>query len=628
MMIHSTSCPRRPARSASLWAVFVASLGFPQGPAFAQVSSSAADEPSPTVVVTSTRTPTRVDDQVADLTVLDRTQIERAAGRTLVEFLAQQAGIQFTANGGQGMTSSVFIRGLEARHTLLLIDGVRYGSATVGTPTWENLALHDIERIEIVRGPLSGLYGSDAIGGVIQVFTRRGGEGLRTDARLLAGSNLTGQIAGGVSYGAGGLSAAARLQHLDTKGFSATNANVPFGSFNDDRDGFRQTSGSLQLGVNLPGDWRGDAKVLHSEGVAQIDDGPGADSRAGLRSQIASLSVGGPVTAGWGSQIRLARSTDAYETLATASPFADLGTISTVQQQLTWENTLATPVGMLLLLAEHLGQTVARPGEPFVQSSRDIDAAAVGLNHRVGSHTWQANLRHDSNSQFGSQTNGSAGYAYDISQAWRVGLSAGTGFVAPSFNQLYYPGFGNPLLLPEESEQAELSLRWAGTGQELRAAYFDYRIRGYITAGPAPTNVPRTRSDGLSLAYSANLANWVLSASADHVNPRNVTEGSTDFGKQLPRRARNSVKAVADLDLGAWRAGATWVAFDHRFDDTANTTRVGGYGVVDLRAEWKFMPQWTLGLNLNNVGDKRYETVYGYNQPGREAYVSLRYQGQ
>jgi vitamin B12 transporter len=580
------------------------------------------------VVVTGTRTPTRVDEQVADLTVLDRAHIERAAGRTLPELLAQQAGIQFAANGGMGMTSSVFIRGLEARHTLLLIDGVRYGSATVGAPTWENIALHDIERIEIVRGPLSGLYGSEAMGGVIQVFSRRAGEGVRTDAQLLAGSNRTGQIAGGVSYGAGALSAAARVQHLDTRGFSATNANAPFGSFNDDRDGFRQTSGSVQFGVQLPADWRADAKLLHSDGVVQVDDGPGVDSRAGLRTQVASLTFGGAVSAGWGSQIRLARSSDAYETLATASPFADLGTISTVQQQLSWENTLATPIGTVLLLAEHLGQTVERPGEPFARSSRDIDAVAVGLNRRAGSHTWQANLRHDRNSQFGDQLNGSAGYAYDLSPAWRVGLSAGTAFVAPSFNQLYYPGFGNPLLLPEEGEQAELSLHWNAPGQELRAAYFDYRIRGYITAGPAPTNVPRTRSDGLSLSYSANVANWVLAASADHVNPRNVTEGTADFGNQLPRRARNSLKAVADVDLGAWRAGASWVAFDHRFDDAANTTRVGGYGVVDLRAEWAFMPQWMLGLNLNNAGDKRYETVYGYNQPGREAYVTLRYQGR
>lgn len=627
-MLRTPGRPRHAARGASLGALLAASLGTSPGTAGAQRPGPAADQPPPTVVVTSTRTPTRVDEQVADVTVLDRALIERAAGRTLPELLAQQAGIQFTASGGMGMTSSVFIRGLEARHTLLLIDGVRYGSATVGAPTWENIALHDIERIEIVRGPLSALYGSEAMGGVIQVFTRRGGEGVRADAQLLAGSNRTGQIAGGVSYGSGALSAAARLQHLDTRGFSATNANVPFGSFNDDRDGFRQTSGSVQFGMQLPADWRADARLLRSDGVVQFDDGPDADSRAALRSQVASLTFGGTVTALWTSQVRLARSTDAYETLATASPFADLGTISTVQQQLTWENTLSTSIGTVLLLAEHLGQTVARPGEPFVLSSRDIDAAAAGLNHRVGPHAWQASLRHDRNSQFGSQTNGSAGYAYDVSQAWRVGVSAGTAFVAPSFNQLYYPGFGNPQLLPEEGEQAELSLRWRAEGQELRAAYFDYRIRGYITAGPAPINVPRTRSDGLSLSYSASLANWMLSASADHVNPRNETEGSADFGKQLPRRARNSLKAAADVDLGAWRAGASWVAFDHRFDDAANTTRVGGYGVVDLRAEWTFMPQWTLALNLNNAGDKRYETVYGYNQPLREAYVALRYRGR
>ena len=126
------------------------------------------------VIVTATRVPVPVNQLVAEVTVIDRAAIERSEGRTLVELLAQQPGLQFASNGGLGKTATLFIRGLEGRHTLLLVDGVRLGSATVGTPSLDNLPLEAVERIEIVRGPMSAVYGSGAFGGVIQVFTRQG----------------------------------------------------------------------------------------------------------------------------------------------------------------------------------------------------------------------------------------------------------------------------------------------------------------------------------------------------------------------------------------------------------------------------------------------------------------------
>ena len=350
-------------------------------------------------------------------------------------------------------------------------------------------------------------------------------------------------------------------------------------------------------------------------------NGPGADSRAGLRTEVLSLELGGPVTKDWRSNVRVARSTDEYTTLATASAFTALGTIGNVQQQVAWENTLATPIGVAVLLAEHLQQKASRPGEPFAVSERTIDGVAAGVSGDAGIHSWQANLRHDHNSQFGSQTTGMLAYGVALSPAWRAGASYGTSFVAPSFNQLYFPGFGNPNLLPEEGRHAELSLRWVAAGHQVRAAYFANRIRGYISSGPAPANIPRTRIDGTSLSYEARIENWTLAASADHANPRNDTAGSASFGKQLPRRARDSAKASADVTWGAWSLGGSVGAFGERFDNGTNTLRVAGYGTLDLRADWRVAREWTLGLRLNN------ETVYGYNQPGREAYLTLRYSG-
>ena len=579
------------------------------------------------VIVTGTRTPTRVDEALGDVAVIGRDQIEQSAGKTLAELLGQQAGVQFWASGGLGKASSVSLRGLEARHTLLLVDGVRYSSATVGTPTWENIPLESIERIEIVRGPLSGLYGSDAVGGVIQIFTRRGKDGLRGNAVATVGSKRFGQLGGGLSFGQGAFDGSIQVQHMENRGFSATNSAVPFGSFNADNDGFRQNSGSAQLGWKIGGGWRADARLLQSDGVSQYDDGPGADAKAKLRTQIASISVGGPMNAIWQTSLRVARSADDYITLATASPFSDLGKIGTVQDQLVWENTVATPIGAAVVILEQTRQKVSRPGEPFSVSDRNITGVAAGLNGQAGAHHWQANLRHDSNSQFGSQTTGTAAYGFDITSRWRVGASYGTSFVAPNFNQLYFPNFGNPKLLPEEGKQSELNVRWLGSNQQARVAYFDNRIRGYISSGPLPTNIPRTRIDGVTASYEARIANVALAASVDHVNPRNDTNGSSSYGKLLPRRVKDSAKFGADVDLGAWHVGGSFVAFSERFDNAANTTRLPGFATLDLRADWRFAKKWSVGLRLNNVTDKKYETVYGYNQPGREGYLTLRYSG-
>jgi vitamin B12 transporter len=587
-------------------------------------NSREADRLDP-VVVTATRTPMRVSDTVADVTVLDRSDLDRASGRTLVELLAQQAGLQFTSNGGLGKSSSIFIRGLEARHTLLLLDGVRVSSETLGTPSFDNLPLEAIERIEIVRGPMSSLYGNNAMGGVIQVFTRRGREGLHPNAKLTLGSKRYGQVAGGVAFGQGAFDGAVQVQHTENRSFSATNANVPFGSFNDDPDGFRQNGGSVRFGWQAAPGWRVEALAVESNGLTGYDDGPDVDARAGLRNSLQSLQLRGQPTDDWRTRVSVSRSLDAYDTLSSASPFSTLGPISTVQKQLSWENTVGTPIGTALVLFDRIEQDVSRPETQYEVTERTIDALALGLTGSAAGHSWQASARHDRNSQFGNKNTGALGWGYAVAPAWRIGASMGTSFTAPSFNQLYFPGFGNPDLLPEEGKHAELSLRWTAGDHHLRAAWFDNRYRNFISSGPLPGNIPKARSDGLTLAYQGRWSDVALDASFDHVDPRNVTQGVANTGKQLPRRAENALKLQADWQLGAYSLGATLAAFSDRFDNAANTLRLGGYGTLDLQADWFVAPAWTLGARLNNVAGKVYETAYGYNQPGREAFVTLRY---
>lgn len=578
-----------------------------------------------TVSVTAARMPTRVDDTVAEVTVLQRADIERATGRTFSELLARQPGIQTSSNGGLGQYSSVFIRGMDARHTLLLVDGMRLGSATVGAPSLDNLPLEAIERIEIVRGPLSSVYGSDPAGGVIQVFTRQGRQGLVPNASFTLGSHRFSQFSGGLAFGQGAFDGAFQVANTRSGGFSATNPNVLYDLYNPDADAFRQTGGSLRLGWQVSDTWRLEASALQSDALIHYDDGPGTDSRARLRNGAQMLRASGRIGADWHTRISIGQSSDVYDTVASASPYVPLGATRTTQQQFSWENTVPTPVGTLVALLERLEQRVSQPDAPFDVDHRSIDAFGLGLSGERAGHAWQAALRQDRTSQFGSRTTGSAGYAYALTSAWRVGLSYGTSFIMPSFNQLYYPGFGNPDLQPEEGRHGEAHVRWTQGPHSLRIAWIDNRIRGYIPSGPLPVNVPNTRISGLVSSYEGRFNAITLGASYEHLDPRNTTTGSEDEGKLLPRRARDAFRARADWLLGQYRLGMTLSAFSERFEDAANTLRLAGYATADLRADWLVARDWTIGLRLNNLADKVYETAWGYNQPGREFFLTVRW---
>lgn len=625
-----------PARKARVSAVAAACLSVLAVP-FAGAQTAPAAPPTPSspaaagavaldgIVVTATRTPGRIDRSLAEVTVVDRAEIEASAGRTLADVLARQPGVQAWSNGGLGKTASVSLRGLEARHVLLLVDGVRVGSATVGTPSWDNLPLEAIERIEIVRGPLSSLYGSDAVGGVVQVFTRGGRQGLRPHAAVTVGPDGHRQAGAGVSGGHGPVDGALGVQVLRSDGGSATNPRAPFGAHNPDRDGFDQDAATARAGVALPGGWRADAHLLVSRGITQYDDGPGADARAALRNRVASVQAAGPVVGPWRTRLALGDSRDEFETLASASPFASLGVTSTQQRQATWEHTVRTPAGTALLLVERVEQVVSRPGRPYTVPERTITGVAAGLDGSAGAHHWQAAVRRDRNSQFGEPTTGTLAYGYDVTPQLRIAASGGTSFVAPSFNQLYFPGFGNPALLPEEGLHQEASIRWADAGQVVRVAWVRNRIRGYIPSGPLPANIPRARMDGLMASWDGQLGDWTIGASAEMLEPVNDTAGSANVGRLLPRRAAETARLTADRRLGAWTVGAAVRKVGQRFEDAANTQPIAGHTRLDLQVERPLGTDWRLGVRLDNATDRRYETTLGYDQPGRQAFVTLRW---
>ena len=262
------------------------------------------------VVVTASRMETRADDLVSDVVVLDRAAIEASTGRTLTEVLARSAGIQMTATGGAGSLSGLFVRGTETRHTILLIDGVRYGSATAGLPNLDTLPLDMVERIEVLKGPGSALYGSDAVGGVVQVFLRKGVTGFSPSAAITLGSYGFAQLSAGLAGGEGALSYAIGVQKTQNKGFSATNSKVAFGSYNDDKDGFKQDALNLSASYQITPNWKIDAGALVADGVSQYDDGPDNGAKTSVRTQTLRAGLVGKVLPTWKTQLRASQSVD------------------------------------------------------------------------------------------------------------------------------------------------------------------------------------------------------------------------------------------------------------------------------------------------------------------------------
>lgn len=577
------------------------------------------------VVITATRMATLANTLISDVLVIDRATIEQSSGRTLSELLAREAGVQMSSTGGFGKNSGISIRGTESRHTVLLVDGIRYGSATVGAPNWDNIPLEMIERIEVLKGPASALYGSEAVGGVVQIFTRKGEREFIPSASVTLGVHDYAQLTAGLRGGNNNLTYALGWQGAHDKGFSATNVNEPFGNFNPDPDGFNQTGFHASLAWRLDPSWRIEAKSLFSRSFNRFDDGQdgaiNADTRARSEAAVMNIGVKGRFLQSWETFVNISRSKDQYLQLASASSYIDIPSrFDTKQDQIAWQNDISIPYGKVMIGAESLKQTIDSTTN-FDRTQRIIRSIFVGLNGVSAKHYWQANVRRDENSQFGESTTGFAGYGYQLTPQWRANISYGSSFVAPSFNQLYYPEYGNPSLQPERGRNTELSLAYTHPKHQIKLIYFENKIRGFISAETIAKNIAQTRIEGSTLSYQGDFGPLKLHSSLNHLSPRNVLSG-----KQLPLRADRQFTLGANYSgMGALKLGFSFLAVGKRFEDAANTLQMGGYGLVDLYADYVFYKDWSVQAKLVNAGNKRYETIRGYNQPSRGLFISLRF---
>ncbi|MDG5976441.1 outer membrane cobalamin receptor protein [Hydrogenophaga taeniospiralis CCUG 15921] len=576
----------------------------------------------PEVVVTATRSDTRADILLSDVVVIEAEAIRQASGRSLSELLTRTAGLQMSSNGGLGKQSGLFVRGTETRHVLLLIDGVRYGSSTSGAASWDNIPLSAIERIEVLKGPASALYGSDAVGGVVQVFTRRGEPGFHPSASVTLGSYGHRGANAGLSGGSETFTYSLNAGTVRETGFSATNPDVSFGGHNPDNDRFDQDTGSASMRWKLAPGWTTDAQFTQASGSSGFDRGPGDFD---VHSDAVTRVLGWGLERQWSpqarTQLRLSRSDDrstSFEELSTSR-------FDTAQTQLTLQNDWKTPLGNAIVGFDAVKESVDST-QAYAVNSRTTRALFAGLQGEAGRHLWQANLRRDENSQFGGATTGVASYGFQLTPHWRPHLAYGTSFKTPSFNTLYWvsPFFvGNPSTQPERGKNREFGLTYNRDAHEVKLTRFDNRVRGFITTQPVVENVPQARIEGWSLVYAASAGAWSWSTQLELLDARNLANG-----RKLQRRADKTLTASLDHQLGAWTWGASLLAMSGRFDDAANTVALAGFATLDLHTQYRLDPNWSLNLRLNNLADKAYETARGYNQPGRAAYVTVDWRPQ
>lgn len=576
------------------------------------------------IVVVASRIPQSRESAIGDVTVIDAEEIQRAGQSTFIELMQRQAGVETSSNGGAGQVSSIFLRGTNSNQVVVLVDGMRIGSATTGSTAFANIPLAQIDRIEILRGPATSLYGQDAVGGVIQIFTKQGSGAPQFNAELGYGSYNTKTAVAGFRGSVENTNFALNVSSLATNGFSSLKTNT---SIDKDNDGYRNLAISGAISHKIIEGHEIGIQLLSTVGHNDYDSGFNSfnnfDDTSALSYSVFSKNQ---LMSNWKSTLRIGEGVDDDKS-QWATGVNSISKYKTKQKQLSWQNDVALPVGTLTLLYDRLEQKLVS-NTTFNQTTRNTDGILVGYLADIGNQSLQADLRTDHSSQFGTNTTGSLGYGYKFTPNWRITGSYGTAFKAPTFNDLYYPddGWGpysDPNLKAEKSENFEGSLRYQNVHSDASATLYHNKIDNFIALNQAyfPINV-NAKIQGITLAANQSWGDWRLKGSLDIQSPRNEVTG-----KILNRRANRHGTVNLSKAWGDWRISTEVMASSTRFNDANKTMRMGGYSIVNLAADYKIDASWSVQGRINNLLDKDYTLAYSgstpYNTPGANLFVSL-----
>lgn len=589
-----------------------------------------------TTVVTATRTPSEANLLASDVTVISAADIAKSGVTDLPALLARQPGVAIAQTGGPGQPASLFMRGANSNYTVLLIDGQRASSATTGTAAWQMIPLEMIERIEIVRGGASGAYGADAIGGVVQIFTKRGGGKPHATASVEYGSNDHKAVSAGVGGSADNWRYQFTVKGSEDNGIDATAPN--HSQYESDRDGSNNAAASGSLAYFINENHEVGAQLLYSNSRTEFDAG-GLPAFPVTQNRMLNYSVYARDSwfPGWESTLRAGESRDwsKADGWDWNNFVAGVDYFETRQQQLSWNNRLDTRTGKWLLGAETLEDSV-RSSVQYDKPTRRTNAVLAGWSHTLGIHSAQVNLRHDNNSQFGGFNSGNVGYSVEVRKDLRLYANVGRAYHAPTFNDLYYPASmwfaPNPNLKPERARTAEVGIKSQLGGWQINTAVFETRINDLIAStGSTMENVGTARIKGVTLSTEGKIAEFEISGNLTWQDPRDQ-----DKDTLLVRRARTLGSAKVAYPLGSWKLLSELTGQGTRYDSQKNTeaSRMHGYVLTHLGADYQIDKNWKWSVRVNNVFDQPYALAKDFSAPyvdysteGRTGLLKLTWQG-
>ena len=587
--------------------------------------------PPQSVVVTATRQ-LHPAPSLRETVVITREELDAAGALSLGELLERRAGVQLRATGGPGQPQGLFIRGAGTAQTLVLVDGLRVSSATVGTTSIENIPLEIIERVEVVKGPLSGLYGADAIGGVVQIFTR-GRSVPHLFGSVAYGSHQDRRAAAGLATvdERTTLALSAGARRIDAP--SATNPRAAF-CHDPDRDPHENAFANLHASHRLWQDELISLDVFGARGRTAFDGCGGPADRNDQTLAGARLASSSTFAAWWSSRLAIGHGRDRLD-IRGAFP----ARFETFQDQASWIHEFKVPAGSVLAGVETLRQRIRTDPSigTFARTRRETDSAFLGMNESWREHRLEASVRYDDDDSFGRHTTGSASYGVELGGWGRVAATYGRSFRAPTFFDLFGPTSDfyrpNPGLRPERGTSRELS--WSSTATprpfgdtrpfspwRWRLTAFDNRIEDLITfTFPTVQNVSRARIRGIEASFEAEWLGTRWRGAATAQRPRDE-----DTGARLVGRAERQASFEATRAWGRWTAGLQVFALGDREDPSgAGRVKLPAYALVDARVRYRFEKFWSVEVSATNLADKRYETAVGFDGPRRAVLLGVRF---
>lgn len=586
-----------------------------------------------TVVVNANRLPQEIDDVYSAVSVVTREDIERLQPASLPALLATIPGVGITQSGGKGSLSGLFIRGTKSAQSLVLVDGIRSASAASGTTPLETLSVDQIERIEIIRGARSTVYGADAIGGVISIYTRTAkGAGVTPYASVRYGSHDAWER----NVGVGAANATSRINlNVASEEVTGHNRSRSQEAANLDKDAYRNHSVSVNGQHRFSDDVALSGSYLYQEGETEYDFGyAGAYPYDEFSLQNVSVALDAAITSRWATRIEVGTNDNDNRNL-----FDDDATVSffdTSRTQYAWINRFTTDAaGEWQVGADGYSETL-NGSIDLAETSRDNQAGFA--NYRYQQTRWgvEAGVRYDDNDIYGDFTTANAGASVFVTEKDKLFVTYSEGFRAPSFSDLYYPGYSNASLTPETSESIEV--KWAhrvSPTSSVEVAAYQTDIDDAIVNDQfwIPQNIGRVESSGAEVTATTRVGEWTLLANASYVDAR---DASNDL--MLNHRAKKAARIEASRQYGRYTLSTDVRGQGASWDDAANTRKIAGYALWNARARVALAHDVELGVSVDNILDKRYETalngegwpaVYnGYREWGRTASLSITWKPQ